>query len=200
MALLAGSGVRLTMSRMQKHLAPILLALIAAMPLAACSSNNYGGGGSGYGGTGGNINTQSGANAHFLASDPTVIEVTVRDPLPAAQVFLIDPSGQQTAAHDIQRDRRTYQSDGGARPSVGLGVGGGSWGGGSGVSSGIGIGIPLFSSGGSGRSSEVIDSTAKVRISNPTLYRTTWQSWKLRVELGDGANKRVIETLPPKPL
>jgi hypothetical protein len=198
MALLAGLGVRLTMNRMQKRLAPILLALIAAMPLAACS--NYGGGGSGYGGTGGNVNSQYGANAHFLASDPTVIEVTVRDPLPAAQVFLIDPNGQQTAAHDIQRDRRTYQSGGGAQPSVGLGVGGGSWGGGSGVSSGIGFGIPLFSSGGSGRSSEVIDSTAKVRISNPTLYRTTWQSWKLRVELGDGANKRVIETLPPKPL
>ena len=193
MALLAGVGVRLTMSRMQKHMARLLLALIAAIPLAACSSNNYGG-------TGGNINTQYGANAHFLASDPTVIEVTVRDPLPAAQVFLIDPSGQQTAAYDLQRDRRVYQSDGGPQPSVGVGVGGGSWGGGGGVSSGIGIGIPLFSNGGYDRSSEVIDSTAKVRISDPTLYRTTWQSWKLRVELDDGVSKRVIETLPPKPL
>lgn len=197
MALLAGFGVRATMTRMQKHLIPFLLALATSAPLAACSSNNYGGGGGGYGGTGGNVNTQYGANAHFLASDPTVIEVTIRDPLPAARVFLIDPSGQQVAAHDIQRDRRVYQSDGGPRPSVGVGVGGGSSGH---VSSGIGIGFPIFSSGGSNQTSSVIDSTAKVRISNPTLYRTTWQSWKLRVELDDGVTKRVIETLPPKPL
>jgi hypothetical protein len=184
------------MNPMQKHLMPILLALAVAVPLAACSSNNYGGGGSGYGGTD-TVNSQYGANAHFLATDPTVIEVMVRDPLPAARVFLIDPSGQQTAAYDVQRDRRVYQSDSGPRPSVGVGVGGGS---GGRVSSGIGIGFPIFSSGGAGQTSSVIDSTAKVRISNPTLYRTTWQSWKLRVELDDGVNKRVIETLPPKPL
>jgi hypothetical protein len=179
------------MSRMQKHLIPILAALAMAMPLAACSSSS---GGSGYGG---NVNTQYGASAHFLASDPTVIEVSVRDPLPAARVFLIDPNGQQVAAYDIQRDRRIYQSDGGPRPSMGVGVGGGSSGH---VSTGIGIGFPIFSSGGASQTSSVIDSTAKVRISNPTLYQTTWQSWKLRVELDDGVTKRVIETLPPKPL
>lgn len=194
MALLAEFGVGTTMNPMQKHLTPILLALAVAMPLAACSSNNYGGGGGGYGGT---VDSQYATNAHFLASDPTVIEVTVRDPLPAARVLLIDPSGQQTAAYDVQRDRRVYQSDSGPRPSVGVGVGGGS---GGHVSSGIGIGFPIFSSGDAGQTSSVIDSTAKVRISNPTLYRTTWQSWKLRVELDDGVNKRVIETLPPKPL
>jgi len=179
---------------MRRHLIPVLLALAAAAPLAACSSNNYGGGGGGYGGT---VDSQYGTDAHFLASDPTVIEVSVRDPLPAARVFLIDPSGQQTAAHDLQRDRRIYQSDGGPSPSVGVGVGGGSSGH---VSTGIGIGFPIFSSGGAGQTSSVIDSTAKVRISNPTLYRTTWQSWKLRIELDDGVSKRVIETLPPKPL
>lgn len=170
--------------------------IVAALSvlLAACSSNNYGGGGSGYGGT---VNTQYGAEAHFLADDPTVIEVVVRDPLPAAQVFLIDPSGQQTAAYDIQRDRRIYQSDAGPRPSVGVGVGGGSSGG---VSTGIGIGFPIFSSGGANQTSAVIDSRAKVRIGNPVLYRTTWQNWKLRVELDDGVTKRTIETLPPKPL
>lgn len=197
MALLAGFWVRATMEPMQKHLIPVLLALAVAMPLAACSSNNNGGGSGGYGGTGGNVNTQYGASAHFLAGDPTVIEVTIRDPLPAARVFLIDPSGQQVAAYDIQRDRRVYQSDSGPRPSIGVGVGGGSSGH---VSSGIGIGFPIFSSGGSNQTSSVIDSTAKVRISNPTLYRTTWQSWKLRVELDDGVTKRVIETLPPKPV
>lgn len=182
---------------MQKHLMPILLAFAVAMPLAACSSGNYGGGGSGYGGTGGAVDSQYSANAHFLATDPTVIELTIRDPLPAARVFLIDPNGQETAAYDIQRDRRVYQSDSGPRPSVGIGVGGGSSGH---VSSGIGIGFPIFSSGGANQTSSVIDSTAKVRISNPVLYRTTWQDWKLRVELDDGVNKRTIETLPPKPL
>ena len=176
------------MTLMRKYLIPFVLAL------AACSSNNYGGGGGGYGGT---VDSQYATDAHFLASDPTVIEVSVRDPLPAARVFLIDPNGQQTAAYDLQRDRRVYQSDSGPQPSVGVGVGGGSSGH---VSTGIGIGFPIFSSGGSGQTSSVIDSTAKVRISNPTLYRTTWQSWKLRVELDDGVNKRVIETLPPKPL
>lgn len=199
MAHLAAFRVGATMKPMpktlsQRHLIPILLALAAAMPLAACSSS---GGRGGPGGPGGNVNTQYGVSAHFLASDPTVIEMSVRDPLPAARVFLIDPNGQQTAAYDIQRDRRVYQSDGGARPSVGVGVGGGSSGG---VSTGIGIGFPIFSSGGANQTSSVIDSTAKVRIANPTLYRTTWQSWKLRVELDDGVTKRVIETLPPKPL
>ncbi len=196
MAHLAAFGVGATMTAMpktlsQRHLIPILLALAAAMPLAACSSSG------GRGGPGGNVNTQYGVSAHFLASDPTVIEMSVRDPLPAARVFLIDPNGQQTAAYDIQRDRRVYQSDGGPRPSVGVGVGGGSSGG---VSTGIGIGFPIFSSGGANQTSSVIDSTAKVRIANPTLYRTTWQSWKLRVELDDGVTKRVIEPLPPKPL
>lgn len=180
------------MTPMRNLSLPAVAAL--ALLVAACSSNNYGGGGSGYGGT---VGTQYGAEAHFLAEDPTVIEVTVRDPLPAARVFLIDPSGQETAAYDIQRDRRIYRSDAGPRPSVGVGVGGGSSGG---VSTGIGIGFPIFSSGGANQTSPVIDSKAKVRISNPVLYRTTWQSWKLRVELDDGVTKRTIETLPPKPL
>lgn len=171
----------------------LAIAALSAL-LAACSSGNYGGGGSGYGGT---VDTQYGTSAHFLADDPTVIEVIVRDPLPAARVFLIDPGGQQTAAYDIQRDRRIYQSDSGPRPSVGIGVGGGSSGR---VSTGIGIGFPIFSSGGAGQTSAVIDSTAKVRIGNPVLYRTTWQSWKLRIELDDGVSKRTIETLPPRPL
>lgn len=168
------------------------LIAVALLP-AACSSGNRGGAGGGYGGT---VNVPYGAESHFLAEDPTVIEVTVRDPLPAARVLLIDPTGQQTAAFDIQRDKRIYQSDSGPQPSIGVGVGGGSSGR---VSTGIGIGFPIFSSGPS-QTSAVIDSRAKVRIANPVLYRTTWQSWKLRVELDDGVTKRVIETLPPKPL
>ncbi len=167
---------------MRNKLFPILAMLL----LAACSSN----GGSGYGGT------QYSSEAHFLASDPTVIEMKIRDPLPVSRAVLIDPNGIETAAYDIQRDRQTYYSDGGARPSVGVGVGGGSSGN---FGTGIGIGFPIYS-GGSRYASDVTESTAKVKISNPVLYRNSWQSWKLRVELEDGANKRTIEMVPPKPL
>lgn len=176
---------------MRKILAPILIA-IALLP-AACSSNR-GAGGGGYGGT---VDVPYGARAEFLAEDPAVIVVTIRDPLPAARVFLIDPTGVQTAAFDIQRDKRIYRGGRGPSPSIGVGVGGGSSGH---VSTGIGIGFPIFSSGEPSQTSAVIDSTAKVRISNAVLYKTTWQSWKLRVELDDGVTKRTIETLPPKPL
>jgi hypothetical protein len=178
----------------RKFLTAILISaalLPAALLPAACSSK---GGGGGYGGT---VDSAYGTEVHFLASDPTVIEVSVRDPLPVARVFLIDPTGQQVAAYDIQRDKRIYQSDAGPQPSIGVGVGGGSSGR---VSTGIGIGFPLFSSGGAGQTSAVIDSIAKVRIDNPVLYRSTWQSWKLRIELDDGVSRRVMETLPPKPL
>jgi hypothetical protein len=178
---------------MRRTIVPILGALL----LAACSSNNHGGG-SGYGGVGsGGGNTPYATNAHFLSDDPTVIELTIRDPLPVARVILVDPTGAETAAYDIQRDRQIYRSDGGPRPSVGVGVSGGSSGH---IGTGIGIGIPIFSSGQSNYTAAVVDSTAKVKIGNPVLYRSSWQSWKLRVELEDGPNKRTIEMVPPKPL
>jgi hypothetical protein len=167
---------------MRRTFVPILVMLA----LAACSNN----GGSGSGGT------QYSSDAHFLASDPTVIEVKVRDPLPVTRAVLVDPTGAETVAYDIQRDRQTYYSDGGARPSVGVGVGGGSSGN---FGTGIGIGFPLYS-GGSRYSSDVTESTAKIKIGNPLLYRSTWQDWKLRAELGDGADKRTVEITPPKPL
>ena len=183
---------------MRRLVVPVLA---LGLTLAACSSNsNYGGGGSGYGGVGSgssSSNVPYGANAHFLASDPTVIEVTVRDPLPAARVTLIDPTGAQTAAYDIQRDKQIYHSDYGPRPSVGVGVFGGSSGH---ISTGVGIGFPIFSSGQSNYTAAVVDSTAKVKISNPVLYRESWQRWKLRVEFEDGSNARTIEMVPPKPL
>jgi hypothetical protein len=46
----------------------------------------------------------------------------------------------------------------------------------------------------------VVDSRAKVRIPNAVLYREAWQRWKLRIELDDGRNTRVLEMVPPKPL
>jgi len=159
--------------------------------LAACSSNNAG---SGYGGTGSTAYT---TDAHFLKDDPTVIELKVRDPLPVTRMVLIDPTGAETEAYDIQRDRQTYRSGGGPRPSVGVGVAGGSSGH---IGTGIGIGFPIFSSGQSASAGTVVDSTAKVRINNPVLYRTSWQNWKLRAELDDGRTKRTIEMVPPKPL
>jgi hypothetical protein len=167
---------------MRSRLFPILVMLL----LAACSSNS----GSGYGGS------QYSSEAHFLASDPTVIEVKIRDPLPVARVVLVDPTGAETVAYDIQRDRQTYYPDGGARPSVGVGVGGSSSGN---FGTGVGIGFPIYS-GGSRYASDVTESTAKIKIGNPVLYRNSWQSWKLRAELEDGANKRTVEMVPPKPL
>ncbi|WP_119303842.1 membrane lipoprotein lipid attachment site-containing protein [Dongia deserti] len=165
-----------------------ILPIFAMLLLAACSSN---GGGSGYGGTG-----TSYTDAHFLKDDPTVIELKVRDPLPVTQVVLIDPTGAKTEAYDIERDRQTYRSGGGPRPNVGVGVFGGSSGR---IGTGVGIGFPIFS-GQSGATNTVVDSTAKVKISNPVLYRSTWQNWKLRAELDDGRTKRTIEMVPPKPL
>jgi hypothetical protein len=180
--------------RMRKY----IIALMAIAALTACSSSN-GGGGGGYGGVGSGSpsNVPYGTNATFLKDDPTVIEVSVRDPLPAARVFLIDPSGVQTAAFDLQRDRQVYRSGSGARPNVGVGVFGGSSGH---VGTGIGIGFPIFSSGQSNYTTSVVDSRAKVKIPNPVLYRETWQRWKIKVELEDGSNKRTIEMVPPKPL
>ncbi|HEV8389721.1 MAG TPA: hypothetical protein VGQ35_07750 [Dongiaceae bacterium] len=179
---------------MRRAILPILTMLL----LAACSSSSNQGGGSGYGGVGSSGgDTPYSTNAHFLADDPTVIELTLRDPLPVARMFLVDPTGAQTAAFDIQRDKQIYHSDGGPRPSVGVGVFGGSSGH---VGTGVGIGFPIFSSGQSNYTSAVVESTAKVKIGNPVLYRTSWQSWKLRVELEDGPNKRTIEMVPPKPL
>ena len=165
----------------------ILASILMGLALAACSSSSGGGGNS--------YKTE----ANLLVADPTVIQLVVRDPLPVARMVLIDPTGVETAAYDIQRDTSTYSSGGGPRPSVGVGVFGGSGGHGH-VSSGIGIGIPLFSSGSSSYGGTMVDSLALVRIPNPVLYRTTWESWKLRAELDDGhGNTRIIEMVPPKP-
>ena len=92
-----------------------------------------------------------------------MIEVNIRDPLPVARAVLVDPNGVETAAYDIQRDRQVYRSNGGASPTVGVGVGGGSSGN---FGTGIGIGFPIYS-GGSDYRSDVTESTAKVKISNP---------------------------------
>jgi len=165
-----------------------ILPFLAILLLAACSGNS---GGSGYGGT------AYTTDAHFLKDDPTVIELSVRDPLPVTRMVLVDPTGAETEAYDIQRDRQTYQSDGGPRPSVGVGVAGGSSGH---IGTGIGIGFPIFSSQSGPTATTVVDSTAKVRINNPVLYRSSWQSWKLRAELDDGRTKRTVEMVPPKPL
>ena len=167
-----------------------ILPFLAILLLAACSGNS---GSGGYGGTG----TAYTTDAHFLQDDPTVIELSVRDPLPVTRMVLVDPTGAETEAYDIQRDRQTYQSDGGPRPSVGVGVAGGSSGH---IGTGIGIGFPIFSSQSGPTATTVVDSTAKVRINNPVLYRSSWQSWKLRAELDDGRTKRTVEMVPPKPL
>jgi hypothetical protein len=182
-----------------RHPVLFISALALCLTLAACSSDR-GSGGSGYGGVGSaspDANAPYSANAVFAKDEPTVIEVSVRDALPVARVFLVDPSGKQTAAFDIQRDKQIYRSDAGPRPNVGVGVFGGSSGH---IGTGIGIGFPIFSSGQSNYTAAVVDSRAKVRIPNAVLYREAWQRWKLRIELDDGRNNRVLEMVPPKPL
>ena len=85
-----------------KSMRRLIIPLLAfGLALAACSNSNSGGG---YGGS-----ARYGATAHFLASDPTVIEVNVHDTLPVARVVLVDPAGAETAAYDIQRDKQVYR-------------------------------------------------------------------------------------------
>ncbi len=183
---------------MRRHIIVLMAIATTIATLAACSSDRSSGG-SGYGGvgSGSSANVPYGANAVFAKDDPTVIEVSVRDALPVARVFLVDPAGAQTAAFDIQRDKQIYRSDAGPSPNVGVGVFGGSSGH---IGTGIGIGFPIFSSGQPNHTAAVVDSRAKVRIPNAVLYREAWQRWKLRVELDDGRNNRVLEMVPPKPL
>ena len=42
-------------------------------------------------------------------------------------------------------------------------------------------------------------STITFLVPDLEVYDRDWQRWILHVELGDGANRRIVETLPPKP-
>ena len=126
-----------------------------------------------------------------------MIEVKVRDPLPVARAVLVDPTGVETAAYDIQRrDRQVYHSNGGARPTVGVGVGGGLSGN---FGTGISIGFPIYS-GGSDYRADITESTVKVKISNPVLYRNSLAELEAARRSGRRREERTIEMAPPRPL
>jgi hypothetical protein len=167
---------------------PIVLTLFSALLivgfLAACSSQS-----------GNRSIATAPVTTSFAAGDPDTVEVQVTDRDPATQVELVSADGHVYPAYQILRDR-TIETGGGGGPSFGVGVGSGwgSWGG-SGVSSGVGIGIPL--GGGDYYQRELVRTTARIHVEDAAAYRAGWQSWKVRVHIGEAG--RVIEMPAPKP-
>jgi len=130
-------------------------------------------------------------------TDTLIVQVTDRQPL--IQAELASPDGQIFTAHQIDRERLSrggggYYYD---QPTVGVGVGGSS-GGNVGVGTGIGIGFPL-GGGSSAPRDPRVESTAKIRVPDMAAYRGRWQQWKVRVTLGEGGSRRVIEVAAPPP-
>jgi hypothetical protein len=80
---------------------------------------------------------------------------------------------------------------------MGLGLGVGT-GGRTGVGTGFGLGFPL-AIGGSDPGEPRVASTARIRVPDMATYRTQWQQWKVRLYLGEGASRRVIEVNAPQP-
>jgi hypothetical protein len=169
---------------------PILI-LISAFLTVACSNQQA-------------TNTPAGTPANpvvtsFSESEKDTLDVQVTDLQPVTQAELTSPDGKVFIAHQIERERLSRYG-GSYGPSVGVGVGGGSWnGGGFGVGSGVGFGFPLGGGYDDGPRDGRVASTAKIRVPDMPAYRAHWQQWKVRVTLGEGAAKRVIEVGAPPP-
>jgi hypothetical protein len=135
----------------------------------------------------------------FAAGEPATVSVRVTDREPVERVELTDPAGRAYVAHQIDRERlsRSYGRYG---PSTGVGVGVGVGGGDVAVGSGVGFSFPLFGGGYDdtpyGRH---VASTALVRVPDMAAYRAEWPRWKVRVYLGEGAGRRMIEVAAPPP-
>jgi hypothetical protein len=169
---------------------PILM-LISAFLTVACSNQQA-------------TNTPAGTPANpvvtsFSESEKDTLDVQVTDRQPVTQAELASPDGKIFIAHQIERERLSRAGGYYGQPSMGVGVGVGGGSGGFGVGSGVGFGFPL----GGGYSGAPRDgrvaSTAKIRVPDMTAYRAHWQQWKVRVTLGEGAAKRVIEVGAPPP-
>jgi hypothetical protein len=129
------------------------------------------------------------------AADLLLVEVRDDDPVRAAR--LVAPDGAAIEAHAIDSERHSRGGGGGGfYPSVGVGVGGGS--GGGGVSTGVGIGFPIFGGGGGGGRTEY-ESVARIRIPDLAAYRANWQSYEVRVTLGEGADAHEVVIPAPEP-
>jgi hypothetical protein len=170
---------------------PILI-LISAFLTVACSNQPA-------------TNTPAGTPANpvvtsFSESEKDTLDVQVTDRQPVTQAELTSPDGKVFIAHQIDRERLTRYG-GSYGPTVGVGVGGGSWnGGGFGVGTGVGFGFPLGGGGSyDGPRDGGVASTARIRVPDMAAYRAHWQQWKVRVTLGEGAAKRVIEVGAPPP-
>lgn len=129
------------------------------------------------------------------ADAPNRINVTIRDPLPVSTAILIDAQGNQLIATRIDHDRLAYGGRGAGWPRIGVGVMGGS---NSGVSTGVGIGFPLLPQTTEAAGS-IYESHFSFLLPDQAAYASSWQRWKIHVDLSDGVNRRSFETLPPAP-
>jgi hypothetical protein len=140
---------------------------------------------------------QESMTSRFIAGTPSHIETVILDPLPVASARLVTADGKTIVAKEIAREKNAYADDGDSLPHVAIGAAGGSQ---TQVATGIGIQFPLFGGGDSSpRAMSMTTSTVTFIVPDIEVYRRDWQLWVLHVELGDDANHRMIETLPPKP-
>jgi hypothetical protein len=140
---------------------------------------------------------QQSVTSRFIAGTPSRIETVIIDPLPVEAARLILPDGTTIVAQEVVRERNTYADQGDSLPHVAVGAAGGSQ---TRVTTGIGIEFPLFGGGGGGtHNASLTTSSISFRVPDIEIYRRDWQHWILHVDLGEGANHRTIETLPPKP-
>ncbi|HVT52670.1 MAG TPA: hypothetical protein VHE77_13920 [Dongiaceae bacterium] len=140
---------------------------------------------------------QESVTSRFFAGTPSHIETVIIDPLPVESAHLVTADGTMIAAKEILREKNAYADQGDNLPHVAVGAAGGSQ---SRVSTGIGIEFPLFGGGGPApRAVSMTTSTITLIVPDLAVYDATWQHWILHIDLGDGANHRSIETLPPRP-
>ncbi len=140
---------------------------------------------------------QPSVTSRFFAGTPSHIETVIVDPLPVESARLVTADGTVIAAQEILRDKTTYTGEDDRFPHVAVGAEGGSA---SRVTTGIGIEFPLFGGGGEApATTSMTASTITFLVPDLEVYDRDWQRWILHVELGDGANHRIVETLPPKP-
>jgi hypothetical protein len=165
-----------------------ILILISTFLMAACSSQQSAGTGQ----------TRGPVVASFSPTTQDTVEVQVTDREPVTQAELAAPDGRVFPAEQIDRER-VSRPTGYGQPSFGLGFGlGVGTGGHTGVGTGVGVGFPL-GIGGSGQGDAQVASTARIRVPDMAAYRAQWQQWKLRVYLGDGESRRMIEVAAPQP-
>jgi hypothetical protein len=163
----------------------------SAVLLAGCWGGDAGGGGPS------NPAPQQSVASRFFAGTPSRIETVIVDPLPVESARLVTADGTVIAAQEVVREKNAYAGESDRYPHVAVGAEGGSA---SRVTTGIGIEFPLFGGGGDApAATSMTTSTITFRVPDLEVYDRDWQRWILHVELGDGANHRTVETLPPKP-